>query len=45
MVAIIYTSEDLNPHSNRGVLFKSVTGNLVVNSSAVRIEFFNGVNL
>jgi len=27
-----------------GCGFKSVTGNLVENSSAVRIELFNGVN-
>lgn len=27
-----------------GAPFKYVTGNLVENSSAVRIEFFNGVN-
>jgi len=28
-----------------GAIFKSVTGNLVDNSSAVRIELFNGVNI
>jgi hypothetical protein len=40
----VYTSEDLNPHPPRGSSYKCGTGNLLENSSAMRIEFFKGVN-
>ena len=40
---INYTGEDLNPHPPRGAPYKSVTGNTVEESSALRIEFFMGV--
>ena len=39
----IYTSEGLNPHPCGGALYKYVTGNLLENSTAARIEFFKGV--
>ncbi len=43
--ALFYTSEDLKPHPTGDAIIKSVTGNLVEESSAMPIEFFNGVNL
>jgi hypothetical protein len=39
----IYTGEDLNRHPLQGASCKSVTGNLLEESSAVRIKFFKGV--
>ena len=40
----IYTSEDLNSHPKRGAI-QTITGNLVEELSAVRISFFNGINI